>query len=76
MPRKYSDSGFIWDEGQCFFGVEGNIVTSYSNEHLTMSFVQDKEGNLIGITYETDDKSGDIDFGEDVEKLSQLAKKK
>ena len=63
MPRK-SKWGFVWEEAQCFFGVEDTIVTSYTNDQLTLSIVQDNTGKLLGLTYETDETSGDIIFEE------------
>lgn len=63
MPKQ-SDSAFVWEDAQCFFQVEGHIVTSYTNELLTLSIVQDSSGELVGITYETDEEHGEIVLGE------------
>ena len=72
MPRKRNTGGFIWDEGQCFFGADGHVVTSYTHNQLTLSIVQNESGKLIGLTYETDDQSGDIVFEQEIE-LSQAS---
>lgn len=64
MPRK-STSGFIWSEAQMFIGVDGHIVTSYTNNDLTISFAQDNEGNLLGFVYETEETKGEVTFTED-----------
>ena len=65
MPRK-STSAFVWEDAQCFFGVDDHIVTSYTNELLTLSIVQSKSGELVGITYETDEDEGTIELGKNV----------
>lgn len=62
MPRK-STFGFIWDEGQVFLGMEDQVITSYSNDDMTISIMQDNSGNLVGLAYETELESGDIVFG-------------
>ena len=63
MPRK-STSGFIWDEAQMFIAVDGHIVTSYTNDDLTVSFAQDSKGTLLGFVYETEETRGEVTFPE------------
>lgn len=63
MP-KYSSSAFVWEDAQCFFGADNHIITSYTNDLLTLSIVQTKSGELVGITYETDEDEGTITLGE------------
>jgi hypothetical protein len=60
MPRKRNNGLFTWDEAQCFVGMDNVIATSYTNEHLTITFVQDGEGKLTHFAYETDDTDGEV----------------
>ena len=55
---------FTWDEAQCFVGADGHIATSYSNDLITITFMQDGDGNLVGIAYETEDAESTIDLTE------------
>jgi len=74
MPRK-STSGFIWSEAQMFIGVDGAIVTSYTNDDLTVSFAQDGGGKLLGFVYETEETRGEVSFTEESvsEKITTLS---
>ena len=74
MPRK-SLSGFIWDEAQMFIAVDGHIVTSYTNNDLTISFAQDSEGKLHGFVYETEETRGEVTFTDNSvsEKITTLS---
>jgi len=69
-----STSAFVWEDAQCFFGVDNHIVTSYTNELLTLSIVQDKSGELVGITYETDEDEGTIELGKKVSETNESDK--
>jgi hypothetical protein len=59
------DGLFTWDEAQCFVGADGHIATSYTNEHITITFMQDGNGTLVGIAYETETADATIDLIED-----------
>jgi len=59
MPRK-NNGLFVWDEAQCFIGADGIIATSYTNDHITITFVQDGDGILTDFAYETDDTEGEV----------------
>ena len=61
MPRK-QNIGFIWDEGQIFLGIDDQIVTSYTNDLMTISILQSNSGELLGFSYETDDEAGEVVF--------------
>lgn len=56
------DGLFTWDEAQCFVDAGGDIATSYTNDLITITFLQDPEGELIGFSYETEDTDGTITF--------------
>lgn len=61
MSRSRRKDGlFTWDDAQCFIGVDGVVATSYSNEHITITFVQDGEGELTDFSYETSDSDGEV----------------
>ena len=62
MPRKYKESFFKWDEAQCFIGADGHIATTYTNDHITMTFMQSGTGELVGIAYETDSIEAHIEL--------------
>lgn len=51
---------FTWDEAQCFVGVDGVVATSYTNDQITITFVQDASGTLTDFAYETDDTDGEV----------------
>ena len=51
---------FTWDDAQCFIGLDGVIATSYTNDQITITFVQDSEGNLTDFAYETDETDGEV----------------
>jgi hypothetical protein len=59
MPKR-NDGLFTWDEAQCFVGVDGVIATSYTNKHITMTFVQDGDGVLTDFCYETEESGGEV----------------
>ena len=63
--NRRKDGLFTWDEAQCFVGADGHIATSYTNEHITITFMQDGDGNLVGIAYETEKAEATIDLIED-----------
>lgn len=66
MQRKRRIDGlFTWDEAQCFVGADGHIATSYTNDHITITFMQDGDGNLVGIAYETENANATIELTED-----------
>ena len=66
MPRnRRKNDLFTWDEAECFIGADGHIATSYTNEYITITFVQDGSGKLVGISYETEDADAEIDLTED-----------
>ena len=50
----------MWDEAQCFIGTDGVVATSFTNDHITITFVQDGEGNLTDFAYETDTTDGEV----------------
>jgi len=61
MPTKRRNKGlFTWDDAQCFIGMDGVIATSYTNDHITITFVQDGEGTLTDFAYETDETDGEV----------------
>jgi len=67
MPKNRSNKFFRWEEAQAFLGSEdGSILTSYSNEQLTISFEQDAQGNLTGFVWETEDESGTVELQAEV----------
>ena len=51
---------FTWDDAQCFIGLDGVIATSYTNDQITITFVQDSEGNLTDFAYETEETEGEV----------------
>lgn len=54
---------FVWSEAQAFLGDnKGHVLTSYSNDKLTISFEQDSDGNLTQMAWETEAESGSHDF--------------
>jgi len=54
---------FVWSEAQAFLGDKsGHVLTSYSNDKLTISFEQDADGNLTQMAWETDEESGSHNF--------------
>jgi len=62
MSQNRRRSGFfIWDDAQCFIGAEGLVATSYTNEHVTLTFAQSPDGTLTGFTYETENTAGEVD---------------
>ena len=50
----------MWDEAQCFIGMDGVVATSFTNEHITITFVQNGDGTLTDFAYETDDTDGEV----------------
>lgn len=53
----------MWEEAQAFLGdKKGSVLTSYSNDSLTISFEQDGEGNLTQMVWETETESGSHEF--------------
>lgn len=61
MPTKRRNKGlFTWDDAQCFIGMDGVIATSYTNDHITITFVQDAKGTLTDFAYETDETDGEV----------------
>ena len=59
MPQSRT-VGFIWDEGQIFLGIDDQIVTSYTNDMMTISILQSQSGELLGFSYETEDEAGEV----------------
>lgn len=61
MSRKRAKGGlFIWDEAQCFIDADGDVATSYTNDHITITFIQRPDGTLTDIAYETENTSGAV----------------
>lgn len=61
MPKR--QKFFVWEEAQAFLGdKQGHVLTSYTNNKLTISFEQDSEGNLTQMVWETEDESGSHEF--------------
>jgi len=53
----------VWEEAQAFLGdKQGHVLTSYTNDTLTISFEQDSEGNLTQMVWETEAESGSHEF--------------
>ena len=59
MPRN-KNGLFVWDEAQCFVGVDGGVATSYTNDQITITFMQDENGVLTDFCYETDETCGEV----------------
>ena len=67
MPKNRSSQFFKWDEAQAFLGSkDGSILTSYTNDQITISFEQDAQGNLTGFVWETEDESGTVELVADI----------
>lgn len=61
MSKKRAKNGmFVWDEAQCFIDADGDVATSYTNDHITITFVQRPDGTLTDIAYETEDTCGAV----------------
>lgn len=51
---------FKWDDAQCFISMDGSVATSYTNEHITITFVQNADGELTHFAYETTETFGEV----------------
>lgn len=61
MPKQ--KKFFVWDEAQAFLGdKDGHVLTSYTNDKLTISFEQDSNGDLTQMVWETEEDSGSHTF--------------